>query len=38
MLMELDPGEFIDFKLLVFRGRGIIKCPLLEWDVSADKI
>ena len=38
MLMELDPGEFIDFKLLVFRGMGIIKCPLLEWDVSADKI
>ena len=38
MLMELDPGEFIDFKFLVFRGMGIIKCPLLEWDVSADKI
>ena len=38
MLMELDPGEFIDFKFLVFRGMGIIKCPLLERDVSADKI
>ena len=38
MLMELDPGEFIDLKFLVFRGMGIIKCPLFEWDVSADKI
>ena len=38
MLMELNFGEFIDFKFLVFRGMGIIKCPLLEWDVSADKI
>lgn len=38
MLMELNSGEFIDFKFLVFRGMGIIKCPLLEWDVSADKI
>ena len=38
MLMKLDSGKFIDFKFLVFRGMGIIKCPLLEWDVSADKI
>ena len=38
MLMKLDSGKFIDFKFLVFRGMGIIKCPLLEWDGSADKI
>ena len=38
MLMELDPGEFIDLKFLIFRGMGIIKCPLLERDISADKI
>ena len=38
MLMELDPGEFIDFKFLIFRGMGIIKCPLPERDISADKI
>ena len=30
--------KFIDPKLLVFRGMGIIKSPLLEWDISADKI
>ena len=38
MLMDLNSGKFIDFKFLVFRGMGIIKCPLLERDVSADKI
>lgn len=38
MLVELDPWKFIDLELLVFRGMGVIKRPLFEWDVSADKI
>lgn len=33
-----DQREFINLVLLVFRGMGVIKRPLLEWDVSADKI
>ncbi|MFQ6803638.1 MAG: hypothetical protein ACLRT5_01110 [Lachnospiraceae bacterium] len=33
-----DQRKFINFELLIFRGMGIIKRPLLEWDVSADKI
>lgn len=38
MLVELDPWKFINLELLVFRGMGVIKRPLFEWDVSADKI
>jgi len=30
--------EFINFKLLIFWGMGIIRHPLLKRDVSADKI
>lgn len=33
-----DQREFIDLVLLVFRGMGVIKRPLFEWDISADKI
>lgn len=33
-----DQRECINLVLLVFRGMGVIKRPLLEWDVSADKI
>ena len=33
-----DQREFINLELLVFRRKGIIKRPLLERDVSADKI
>lgn len=38
MLVEQDPWKFINLELLVFRGMGVIKRPLFEWDVSADKI
>ena len=30
--------EFVDPELLVFWGMGVIKSPLLEWDVSADEV
>ena len=30
--------EFIHFELLVLRRMGVIKSPLLEWDVLTDKI
>ena len=33
-----DQREFINLVLLVFRGMGVIKRPLFEWDESADKI
>ena len=33
-----DQRKFINLVLLVFRGMGVIKHPLFEWDVSADKI
>ena len=33
-----DFWKFVDFKLLVFRGLGIIKSPLLERNKSANKI
>lgn len=38
MLMELDSGEFINLELLIFWGMGIIKRPLFERDISADKV
>jgi len=37
-LVKLDFGEFIGFKLLVVRRMGIIKGPLFEWDIFADKV
>ena len=33
-----DQREFINLVFLVFRGMGVIKRPLFEWDISADKI
>jgi len=33
-----DQREFINPVFLVFRGMGVIKRPLPEWNVSADKI
>lgn len=33
-----DNGELVHFKLLIFRGMGIIESPLSERDVSADEV
>ena len=33
-----DQREFINFELLVFGGMGIVKSPLLERDISTDKV
>lgn len=33
-----NPGKFINLEFLTLRGMGIIKSPLLERNVSADKI
>ena len=32
-----DKGQLVCFEFLVFRGMGVIKSPLPEWDVSADE-
>ena len=32
-----DVREFVNFEFLILWGVGIVKDPLLEWDVSADK-
>ena len=32
-----DTWEFIYFKFLIFGRVGVVKCPLLERDISADK-
>ena len=32
-----DVREFVNFEFLILWGVGIVKAPLLEWDVSADK-
>lgn len=37
-LMKLDFRKVIGFKFLVFRGMGIIKSPLFERDIFADKV
>lgn len=37
-LMKLDVGELIGFEFLIFRGMGIIKGPLFERDIFADKV
>ena len=31
-------GKLVNLELLVFRGMGIIESPLLQWDISADKV
>ncbi len=33
-----DSGEIVHFEFLVFRGMGIIKDPLFQWDVSANEV
>lgn len=33
-----DQRKFVNLEFLVFRGMGIIKSPLFEWDVSADEV
>ena len=33
-----DEGELVNLELVVFRGKGIIKGPLFEWDVSAYEV
>ncbi len=33
-----NPREFINLKLLVFWGMGVIKSPLFEWNISADEV
>jgi hypothetical protein len=38
MMMDFDLGEFIRFELLVLRRMRIIKSPLFEGDISADKL
>ena len=38
MLYDLDFREFVHFELLVFWGMGIIKSPLFERDISANKV
>lgn len=37
MLDEVNLREFIHFELLIFRGMGVIKSPLPEGNISADK-
>ena len=38
LLIGYDFREFINLELLVLRRMGIIKSPLLERDISADKV
>ena len=38
LLEDLNFWERVHFELLIFGGMGIIKRPLFERDVSADKI
>ena len=38
MLDDLDIWKLIHFKFLIFWGMGIIESPLLERDISADKV
>lgn len=37
-LMELELGKLIGFEFVIFRGMGIIKGPLFERDIFADKV
>ena len=38
LLVRLDLGKFIDLELLILGRMGIVKSPLLKWDISTDKI
>ena len=38
LLIGYDFWKFINLEFLVFGRMGIIKSPLLEWDVSTDKV
>ena len=38
LVKGLDDRKLIHLEFLIFRGMGIIKSPLLERDISADKI
>lgn len=38
LLIGYDFGKLINLEFLVLWRMGIIKSPLLEWDVSADKV
>ena len=38
MLDDLDFWKFVHFELLIFWRMGIIESPLLERDISADKV
>ena len=33
-----DQGKFVNFELLVLWRMGIVKGPLLKWNISADKV
>ena len=33
-----DKREIVNFELVVLWGMGIIKSPLFQWDISADKM
>ncbi len=37
-VVDLDIRELIGFKLLIFRGVGVVKSPLFERDIFADKM
>lgn len=38
LLVGYDFGKLINLELLVLRGMGIVKSPLLERDISTDKV
>ena len=38
MLNDLDFWKFVYFELLIFWRMGIVESPLLERDISADKV
>ena len=38
LFIGYDFGQFINLEFLVLGRMGIIKSPLLEWDISADKV
>lgn len=38
LLIGYDFGEFINLEFLILWRMGIIKRPLLKWDVSTDKV
>ena len=38
IVVDEDFGKFINFEFLILGGMGIIKSPLFERDISADKV